>query len=154
MPVPVIELAKAVRSALATQTGKPWERRYVPYFERSELASMKYLVGLAGDELGTVRRQLQDGELSIVLGFQQALPEVSDRDDEFIENETWLDARMQEVHDVKSLFLPGGSMRDLVLSSCEFKSMRNDPLYSPLVLLQSGIFQSTLELTYVMEHEG
>lgn len=153
--VPIIELRDAIKVALDGATGKTWEPKYAPYFEPTELTQMRYMIGMSSEDSGTKRRGMEDGELEIILGFQQVLPGVESREDDYIENAEWLDARMGEVEAVKALFRPGGALRDVVLADkFEFRTMKNSPVYNPVVLLEEGIFQTAVQLTFVTEYEG
>ncbi len=64
MAVQIIELAKALVTELSTASGKSFERRYAPYYDREELATAKWVVVLAGEmpALNCVRSRMTSCE--------------------------------------------------------------------------------------------
>jgi hypothetical protein len=151
MSVPIIVLADALVGELGALLGKTFERKYAPYYEQVELLEAKYVVLMAGETTSSQRRGLSDKDLTIWCGMQQALPDREERDQPFVENRDWLDARLQDVQNIKNLFEPGGALRDKPLADCEFMRMAHDPLYRADLLIQEGIFTSVVELVYQLE---
>ncbi len=147
-------LAEALRAELATLTGKTWQRRYAPYYLAEEVAQAKYfLIGLRNKN-DIAARTVERTELTIVLGMQQALPDATAKEDDFIENTAWLDARVDEFETIKALFRPGGVLRNKFVANCEFKSMQEDLVYLPEQLLDHSMFATMVELVYEFETEG
>lgn len=154
MPAPIKVLAIALLAELNTATGKTFTRRYAPYYDAAELAEPKYFLITTRERNNVAARSVERSDLTVLIGFQQALPDAEDKDDDFLENTDWLDARMDEVETIKGLFRPGGALRNKSIGGCEFKTMTNDPVYMPDLLLDNAIFTSMIELVYEFETEG
>lgn len=154
MAAPIKVLAIALLAELNSATGKTFTRRYAPYYDSEQLVEAKYFVIATRERNSVAARTVERSDLTILVGVQQALPDTADKNDEFIENTEWLDDRMDEVETIKALFRPGGALRNKSIGGCEFKSMANDPVYMPELLLDNAIFTSMLELVYEFETEG
>ncbi|MGN6547721.1 MAG: hypothetical protein ACTHK7_21915 [Aureliella sp.] len=151
MAVPIIELADDVAGKLYTATGLPFPRRYAPYVDRASVKDGKWFVFAAGDESEPKGRRVDKETQTVDLVFQQSLPEGTDAYPNPIENRPWLDARMQDVESVKSLFRKGGSLRDADFLGLSFSSMQNTPLFLPELLQDLSIFSTFVRLEFTGE---
>lgn len=148
MPAPITTLAIALAAQLSTALGVTVERRYAPYLDAAQLVTAKWILLAAGDERVTPGRGVEVDELTVHVALQIAMPDVDDRDDEYLDNLPFLDEQMNAVEQLKALYRPGGALRSVDVAGCEFRRLRNTPIYRPELLLDDGIFTSVVELVY------
>lgn len=154
---PILLLSATLATRLSTELsiaiGSPVtvERRYAPYWKAADLIAPKWVTLLREDSIERQLRNLAPGELSIDVALQAALPEIAGRDDEFIDVDA-CDAFVEMVGKLKSLYRPGGVMRDETVAGAEFRSYKNAPIYRPDLLVANGIFTSVVSLVYYFEH--
>lgn len=150
MSVHWINVAEALRAALATQLSTNVERRYTAYYDPELIKDGKVIVvGAASDLDG--KRKVDFLEVGVDVGYQQALPKPSDTDPDPRNNLTFLDECSQKVQSIKDLFGEDGPLREADFAGATFLRWRNDPLYRPEMLLDHLIFTSVIRFEFRIE---
>jgi hypothetical protein len=147
--VPIIDLAQAVRVAVAAATGKTVSRRYAPHFDKKdpELQAGEWFVVVTAEDLRK-KRHTQFPRLTVELAYQRALPDSTTEFKDPLSNLPFLDGCMAEVQGVKNLFGEGGSLQRKILAECDLADVSNNPLYRPDLLYDLSIFTSVIKLEY------
>lgn len=148
MAAPITTFAIALAAQLSASLGVTVERRYAPYFDAADVETAKWVLLAAGDEHANPGRKVDVDELTAHVALQIALPDRELKDDEWLNNVDFLDAQMDAVETLKALYRPGGALREVDVGGCEFRRMKNTPIYRPEMLLEHGIFTSVVELVY------
>lgn len=146
----IIELADAVADSIRAITTRQVRRRYVPYFDSSQVVDGKWFI-LVAEEDPNSKGDVDTPKLTIDLGYQKALPEPTDDVPEPEDHLPTLDAMMEEVETIKNLFAEGGELRERVQANCVFLNYRPGPLYRQDFLYEMGIFFSVIRLEYLAE---
>jgi hypothetical protein len=151
-----IQVAEALRSAIATALGVAVERRYSAYYDKQAVVDGKYLVVGASSELEG-KRGIDQLLIAIDVGYQRALPDPTESQPDPLGNITWLDAESEKVQAIKDLFAagdelsPGGSLRNMDFAGATYLRWTNSPLYRPDLLLNNSIYTSVIRCEFRVE---
>jgi hypothetical protein len=150
MSVHWINVAEALRAALATQLGTTVERRYTAYYDPEEVVDGKIIViGGASDLDG--KRKIDLLEIGVDVGYQRALPNGTTAYPDPRNNLPFLDGCSQLVQSIKNLFSEDGPLREAEFAGATYLRWRNDPLYRPDMLLDHSIFTSVIRFEFRIE---
>ncbi len=132
-------LKSQVTALIDLPDGTISESRTYPRRNAEDLESLHLIYFCADLETEITGRELDRNDFLIGLAIQKHLD---------VENVSTLDDLLELVEDVRSLWQPGGELRDAVLAQCRFKQLVQAELYDSQQLLRYGIFTAILELTY------
>jgi len=137
-------LKTQIQAILDLPTDAIVESRRVPRVNADDLEELHLVFFLMDLQSEIVARGLDQHEFTIGLAIQKKVPgdAVAPVDDlaEFVET-------------VKSLWEPGGELREEVLANFTFKGLVQSELYDTQHLLKYGVFTAILEITYTTEIE-
>lgn len=156
MSVHWIEVAEALRAALATQLGVTVERRYTAYYDPEDVRDGKYLVVGGAADL-SAKRGVDHLEIGVDVGYQRALLDPSGPFPDPLNNLPFLDECSLKVQQIKNLFAAGdelngpGALRDYDFAGATYLRWRNDPLYRPDQLLDHRIYTSVIRFEFRVE---
>jgi hypothetical protein len=151
-----IQVAEALRSAIATALGVTVERRYTAYFDKQDVEGGKYLVVGAATELEG-KRGVDQLTIAIDVGYQRALPAPTEAQPDPSNNIAWLDAESEKVQAIKNLFAAGdelggeGALRSMDFAGATYLRWTNSPLYRPDMLLNNSIYTSVIRCEFRIE---
>lgn len=145
--VPVVELAKALKTELDTALSVTFQRVYAPFLNAEECASDTYLI-MANSEDISPKRRIDVLKLSIVLAYQLKLPNATAEYRDPLKNIPFFDACMEKVEAIKALFREGGALNEKEISNCVYLSMSNSPIYRPDFIVDFQIFTSEIKLDF------
>ena len=148
--VPVVELAKALKTELDSALGVDFQRVYAPFMSAEDCATDTYLIMANTEEISTKRR-IDILKLSIVLAYQLKLPDASPDYRDPLKNTPFFDGCMEKVEDIKALFREGGALNEKSISNCVFQSISNSPIYRPDFVVDYQIFTSEIKLDFLSE---
>lgn len=150
MSVHWINVAEALRAALATQLSTTVERRYTAYYDPEAIKDGKFIVvGAASDLDG--KRKIDFLEIGVDVGYQRALPDATVDYPDPRNNVPFLDECSLKVQSIKNLFSEDGPLREADFAGATFLRWRNDPLYRPDMLLDHSIFTSVIRFEFRIE---
>lgn len=151
-----IQVAEALRSAIATALGVTVERRYTAYFDKQDVVAGKYLVVGAASELEG-KRGIDQLTIGVDIGYQRSLPEPTGDWPDPKNNIPWLDAESNKVQAIKDLFAAGdelsgeGPLRSMNFAGATYLRWSNSPLYRPDLLLNNSIYTSVIRCEFRIE---
>lgn len=151
-----IEIAEALRAAVATALGVTVERRYTAYFDKEDVKDGKYLVVGNAVELAG-KRGIDHNDITIDIGYQRGLPDPTESQPDPTNNIAWLDAESEKVQALKDLFAAGdelggkGALREMNFAGANFVRWTNNPLYRQDLLLNNSIYTSVLRVELRIE---
>lgn len=151
-----IEIAEALRAAVASQLGVTVERRYTAYFDKEDVKDGRYLVVGNAVELAG-KRGIDHNDITIDIGYQRGLPDPTEDQPDPFNNIAWLDAESEKVQALKNLFAAGdelggkGSLREMDFAGASFVRWTNNPLYRQDLLLNNSIYTSVLRCEFRIE---
>lgn len=148
--VPIVELAKALKTELDSALTVSFVRSYIPFTNPEDCTNGLYLI-MANSEETTTKRRIDVLKPSIVLAYQRTLPESSNSYPDPLKNLPFFDECMEKVEDIKALFREGGSLNEKTISGCVFLQMSNSPIYRPDFILDYQIFTSEIRLDFISE---
>lgn len=151
-----IQVAEALRSAIATALGVTVERRYTAYYDKQDVVAGKYLVVGAVSELEG-KRGIDQLTIGVDVGYQRGLPDPTDEWPDPKNNIPWLDAESDKVQAIKDLFAAGdelsgeGPLRAMNFAGALYLRWTNSPLYRPDLLLNNSIYTSVIRCEFRIE---
>jgi hypothetical protein len=152
MPAPVIALRDAVADALAAElTPATFEKRWVAYMKRADVAEGKWVVTPAGDDRTTAAKAVVKSNLVVDVIWQIALPDSTDTALDPLTNNAWFHEQMDRIETVKELFATDGDLRDEQFAGFDFLKLTNSPIYRPDLLTDYQIFTSVVRLEFLGE---
>lgn len=157
MAVHWIEVAEALRAAIAEQLEVTVERRYSAIFEKADVEDGKYLViGMAEDLIG--KRGIDHLEIAVDVGYERALPDPTENYPDPKSNIPWLDAEVAKVEAIKDLFAAGdeereaGPLRDADFAGATYLRWTHSPLVRPDWLKDQSIFLGVVRFEFRIEN--
>lgn len=150
MSVPVVELAKALKTELDAALGVEFQRAYAPFLSAEECATDTYLILASAEEI-TTKRRVSSSKLSIALAYQLKIPNVTPSEPNPLKNLDFFDGCMEKVEAIKALFREDGALFEKDVSGCVFQAISNSPIYRPDFIVDYQIFTSEIKLDYLSE---
>jgi hypothetical protein len=141
--VPAIQVGEALATAISGALSITIERRYSPYYNRSDVSAGKYLYIASGEDRDA-KRGLDILELTVDVGYQIGLPEPTEAYPDPANNLPWADAQLAKVQAIKELFEDEGDLRDADFAGATYLRMTNTPLFRPELLRDNEIFTSVI----------
>ena len=152
----LIELFKGITTELMHQL--PYDsiaRRYMPRNNVADLQSLKIAVYVEDNQHEYLGREVLGRTYTFGIAVQQAVnltqttidgdgQEVSDGTD----NLTFGDTVLEKVEEIKSLWFPGGSLRDKPIAGCIFSELVHEPVYESIHLVTMGVYTAIVDVTY------
>lgn len=133
------ELADALAAQLIALGFTEATRAYLPAYNLTDLATRKITVQPIGDER-TPTSRATNGQIHTLAIILQVQADPSD-------NQA-IDALLAAADAIKDEYERGGSLRDLALAGCKWRSIKQEPYFRPDHLDEHHLASTALTLTY------